>query len=211
MCTGIRLEPGVADAILSQGYIRDFFVGIDASAGVTRSQFTRLRLLDNVESGILVTGDDNLIEANQVQESMIFRAIDVSGDGNVVQLNRTEDSDRIAVTGAGNTVSRNITVRGPGGIDIAGENAVVDGNRVTEGAGFRVEGTGHLVTRNYAARNLIPGFTVFGTGHSFTNNTATGNPLEGFAVFATESALTGNVSSFNGRLGILDPTTGGGT
>src|SRR5262245_52217265 len=123
MCTGIRLEPGVVDAIVSRGSIRDFFVGIDATAGVTRSQFTRLRLLDNLESGILVTGDDNLIESNQITESAIFRAIAVSGHGNVIQLNRS-DAGRIAAAGTGNTVSRNVTMRIPGGIDISGENAV---------------------------------------------------------------------------------------
>ena len=209
-CTGIRLEPGASDAVITQGHIRDFSVGIDASGGVTRSRVSRLRLLGNLESGILVTGDDNVIEANQIRESLIFRAIAVSGNGNVVRQNRTEDSDRISVDGTGNTVSRNITTR-EGGLDISGASAMVDSNRATDGFGFRVEGSGHVVVRNDSARNSVPGFTVTGTGHRFADNEATDNLFDGFRVEATGSTFAGNASSLNSRLGIADLTTGGGT
>jgi hypothetical protein len=199
-CAGIRVVPGASGVGVQIGKIVGFDVGVDAngSSGVTWSRFSRLHVVNSGTWGMLVTGDDNVIEQNVVSGPDFFAGIDVFGARNTVSLNRTEGGGLFGIVagGHGNVVSRNHALRGEfTGVMIYGAQATAEGNQSAYNGGdaFLIAGDDHVVAQN--------------VGHQ--------NGLNGFTVFATLSAFDRNRSDYNGRpadgIGILDFTAGGGT
>lgn len=200
-CSGIRFAPGTTDAIVRIGRIVGFDIGVDAGE-VTGVQIARLLVSDSGTWGILVEGDDNLVESNVVTRSGIF-GIDVFGTGNEVRLNRAEETGVIGliVSGQASAVSRNHVLRsGFDGLVVLGAQLTVErnGSRHNGGAGFGIDGTGHAVILNIAGANGFDGFTVFATGSSFTRNRSNDNGDFGILDLAGGNTYAGNLCAANG-------------
>jgi len=210
-CSGIVVGvPGATGAtrvVVKIGTIVGFDSGVEAgdfngtSGGgkVTESQFLRLQIVDSADTGIGLTGDNNVIERNIItsenisggQAGILVR----TGSHNTVSLNRTETSgvDGIKLQGGSdNTVSRNLSQR-------SGSSS----------SGFRIDGNRATVDRNTSKDNSADGFTISGTNHTVTRNIAARNADNGFSVGATGSTFTSNVSKYNGGFGIEDVTAPG--
>lgn len=197
VCAGILLEAGVTKALITQGAIKGFQVGIDASGGVTGTTFSRFQIFseDNAFAGIALVGNNNLLTDNTFTGFAPDGAINLSGNGNTVQSNDLGESG-IFADGTKNVISRNVATGGRGFV-ISGLGATVNSNTATEGFGFSVEGTGHQFTRNTAQGNFLGAFDVSGTNHIFNQNTSRDNGFDGFFVSGTGHTFTRNVAVEN--------------
>lgn len=209
-CSGIVVPPGATDVVVTVGRIVGFEKAVEAgsfAAGVRRSEFSRLQLVDN-NLGISLLGDDNLIAQNISTQSQFF-AIGVSGARNTVILNRTEEGQHgLDVEGNDNVVSRNQALRHQlDGIIIAGERATVDRNRAqyNEGAGFVVMGTDHTVTLNVAEANDGGGFFIIASASTFARNRSNFNRGFGIDDAGVGNTFTDNRCTGN-SLGPSDPS-----
>ena len=210
-CDGVGIGLG-ADASVKNGRLVGFDIGVAGSSGGTVSV---VHVLDSCLRGMTFAGDGNRLEKNIVLRTDAQGGINVSGDDNIITLNRVEDSAvGILADGSRNEVSRNLVYRsGSGGIDVSGAAATVNLNQVkfTSGNGLTLFGSEHSASRNISSDNVADGFVLGGSGHTTSRNISERNGGDGFDVSAAASTFSSNNGRYNGGWGIRDRTSGNGT
>jgi hypothetical protein len=157
-------------------------------------------LVENSSFGITLVGDGNLVQRSTLR-NISGDAILVQGDDNVVFSNRIQEipgNYGIRVTGgARNRVSRNVVV-GSG----------LDGIAFTDEETATADG---VVELNQVSLSDGHGLSLRGSGHNVARNITRNNAKDGIFVEASDSTFDRNQSTANGRFGIEDTTSGGGT
>jgi nitrous oxidase accessory protein NosD len=188
------------------------------------------------DSGILLGGDDNVIEknrmegltgfgityptfyapgavitGNRIQTANNYGIYTVNGDGLTVIGNTLEGSG-IFIIMDGGTVDRNRVIEAKHrGVHLLGEGIVVTRNQVRGSGsdGFVLQGDGTVVDRNLSSDAGVNGMYLIGQGATVTRNRLTSAVLNGFLVDGGPNQFTGNRASGSGSFDLADTSAEG--
>jgi parallel beta-helix repeat protein len=193
--SGVVLQPGTSQVLVSGGTIQGFVDGINV--GGADSRVTAMTLADNCFFGMTVSGPDHNVDANVV-----------TGSG----------TDGIALCEATNALVGSNHVRGSGRFAViascpANDNHIV--NNVLEGNGLPVGDGGGVAIyngeRNRIADNAIRGnwdgiWLSYGPSTIVSGNVVNGNMSGGIGVSALSpsSQVTGNTAFTNNLFDLSD-------
>jgi len=161
--SGIVVDANATDVIVKTGAIQGFEFGVEATRGVTMSQFARLRI-DSGFTGILLDGRVNAVANNDIAQNILTGGafdggiVIRNGVDNTVRLNQASGTDGngiVLLQGSGNKVLKNV-VRGSGNVSF----------------GFSIVGGERACVRwNQGIGNTNPGISISGFEHTVRNNT----------------------------------------
>jgi hypothetical protein len=166
-------------------------------------------LIEGGRHAVFIQGNRNTLQRMTIRDTVGIVAVTLSSDqselGNVIRDNRIEDTrstplyagEGIWVSGAHNTVARNVVVRS------VGDGIVI--------SSFYDEAVKNTVNNNLVDFTGGNGLKFEGREHSLFRNVTRNNAQNGLRVEATSSTLDRNQSFVNFGYGIDDATAGGGT